>query len=225
MWSASSSVDVSLSDEESEDELSLSARYSGRKSSAAMSSQSTPSSHRRRAPARTRKREASAERGADRKKRVAGSRPSTPPNPLQESFSAEVKKRWNTLQHSGVMFPPEYEPHGVKLHYDGRPIDLTPEQEEAATFFAVMLDTDYASKPVFVKNFWEDFRALLGGDHAIQEFDRIDFGPIHEWHQAEKLKNKALSKEEKKEIRLRKQEAEERYKTALVDGQPEQVGI
>ena len=216
---------MSLSDDESEDELSLSARYSGRKSSTAMSSQSTPSSQRRRAPARTRKREASEERGADRKKRVAGSPLDTLPTPFQEFPSAEVKKRWHTLQHNGVMFPPEYEPHGVKPLYDGRPVDLTPEQEEAATFFAVMLDTDYAGKPVFVKNFWEDFRALLGGDHAIQEFDRIDFGPIHEWHQAEKQKSKALSKEEKKEIRLRKQEAEEKYKTALVDGQPEQVGI
>lgn len=40
--------------------------------------------------------------------------------------------KWKTLVHSGVLFPPEYEPHGVQMLYDGRPIDLTPEQEEVA---------------------------------------------------------------------------------------------
>ena len=42
--------------------------------------------------------------------------------------AADVK--WDTLVHSGVLFPPEYTPHGVKLLYAGQPVDLTPEQEE-----------------------------------------------------------------------------------------------
>ena len=45
------------------------------------------------------------------------------------------------LEHAGVLFPPEYEPHGVKMLYHGVPVDLTPEEEEVATFFAVMKDT------------------------------------------------------------------------------------
>ena len=48
---------------------------------------------------------------------------------------------WKTLEHAGVLFPPEYEPHGVRMLYDGVPVDLTPEQEEVATFFAVMKET------------------------------------------------------------------------------------
>ncbi len=36
---------------------------------------------------------------------------------------------WKKLSHNGVLFPPEYEPHGVKMLYDGKPVDLTPEQE------------------------------------------------------------------------------------------------
>lgn len=36
--------------------------------------------------------------------------------------------KWTTLVHNGVLFPPEYQPHGVKLLYDGRPIDLSPAQ-------------------------------------------------------------------------------------------------
>lgn len=34
-----------------------------------------------------------------------------------------------------------YQPHGVKMLYDGVPVDLTPEQEEVATMFAVMKET------------------------------------------------------------------------------------
>ena len=41
--------------------------------------------------------------------------------------------KWDTLEHSGVLFPPEYTPHGVKMLYDGKPVDLTPQQEEVCT--------------------------------------------------------------------------------------------
>ena len=41
--------------------------------------------------------------------------------------------KWDTLEHSGVLFPPEYTPHGVKMLYDGKSIDLTREQEEVCT--------------------------------------------------------------------------------------------
>ena len=34
-----------------------------------------------------------------------------------------------------------YQPHGIKMLYDGVPVDLTPEQEEVATMFAVMKET------------------------------------------------------------------------------------
>jgi DNA topoisomerase I len=38
--------------------------------------------------------------------------------------------KWATLEHNGVIFPPPYKPHGVKMLYNGKPVDLTPEQEE-----------------------------------------------------------------------------------------------
>ena len=38
--------------------------------------------------------------------------------------------KWNTLRHSGVLFPPEYVAHCVKMTYDSKPVNLTPEQEE-----------------------------------------------------------------------------------------------
>ena len=66
---------------------------------------------------------------------------------------------WQTLQHEGVLFPPPYEPHGVKLVYDGVPMDLSPAEEEVATFFAAMKETDYAVKEKFIANFWTGFQA------------------------------------------------------------------
>jgi DNA topoisomerase-1 len=39
--------------------------------------------------------------------------------------------QWRTMEHAGVSFPPPYQPHGIKMKYDGKQVDLTPEQEEA----------------------------------------------------------------------------------------------
>lgn len=41
-------------------------------------------------------------------------------------------QKWSTLVHNGVIFPPPYKPHGVKMLYKGKPVDLTPEQEEVS---------------------------------------------------------------------------------------------
>ena len=38
---------------------------------------------------------------------------------------------------------------GSQLLYDGKPVELTPEQEEVATMFAAMRETDYAKNPIF----------------------------------------------------------------------------
>ncbi|KAG6499093.1 hypothetical protein ZIOFF_038849 [Zingiber officinale] len=39
-------------------------------------------------------------------------------------------QKWTTLVHNGVIFPPSYKPHGIKMLYKGQPVNLTPEQEE-----------------------------------------------------------------------------------------------
>jgi len=40
----------------------------------------------------------------------------------------EAGKKWRFLEHNGVIFPPKYEPHGVKMLYEDEEVDLTPEQ-------------------------------------------------------------------------------------------------
>lgn len=39
--------------------------------------------------------------------------------------------QWLTMEHAGVSFPETYVPHGIKMKYNGQPVDLTPGQEEA----------------------------------------------------------------------------------------------
>ncbi|CAO2833632.1 unnamed protein product, partial [Amaranthus hypochondriacus] len=104
-------------------------------------------------------------------------------------------QKWTTLVHNGVIFPPQYQPHGVKMLYNGKPVELTPEQEEVATMYAVMLETDYVKKEKFNENFFGDWRKILGKNHVIQDFSKCDFKPIYEWHLREKEKKKQMSAE------------------------------
>ncbi|XP_002529020.2 DNA topoisomerase 1 alpha [Ricinus communis] len=138
--------------------------------------------------------------------------------------STDGQKKWTTLIHNGVIFPPPYKPHGIKILYKGRPVDLAPEQEEVATMFAVMKDTDYMQKPKFLENFWNDWRKLLGRNHVIQKLEDCDFTPIYEWHEREKEKKKQMSTEEKKAQKEEKLRQEEKYMWAIVDGVKEKVG-
>lgn len=64
--------------------------------------------------------------------------------------------------------------------------------------YAVMLDTEYMNKETFKKNFWADWKAVLGPKHRIQSLSKCDFKPIYEWHMAEREKKKTQSKDEKK---------------------------
>ncbi|GLC44374.1 DNA topoisomerase 1 [Pleodorina starrii] len=187
-------------DEDSESDLPLAKRRKSKSPGAA----STGAKRKRATPQRE-------SEGAKRSKREPGS-----------SKSGQVM--WKTLRHCGVLFPPEYEPHGVKMLYDGKPVTLTPEQEEVATMFAVMKDTDYMKKPVFLKNFWEGFKEVLGKNHVIKTLDKCDFTSIYDWHMAQREAKKNVSKEEKDRIKKDKDEKEAKYKVAYVDGRPEPVG-
>ncbi|XP_037489657.1 DNA topoisomerase 1 beta-like [Triticum dicoccoides] len=133
-------------------------------------------------------------------------------------------KKWSTLVHNGVIFPPPYKPHGVKMLYNGKPVDLTPEQEEVATMFAVMKDTEYASKETFINNFFTDWSKILGKTHTIKKFELCDFIPIYEWHLQEKEKKTQMTSEEKKALREEREKQEKKFMWASVDGVEEKVG-
>lgn len=54
--------------------------------------------------------------------------------------------------------------HGWLTHLSmyilGKPMKLSPEAEEVATFFAKMLDHEYTTKDIFRKNFFKDWRKV-----------------------------------------------------------------
>eukprot|EP00879_Flechtneria_rotunda_P005977 GHRR01006285.1.p1 GENE.GHRR01006285.1~~GHRR01006285.1.p1 ORF type:complete len:642 (+),score=176.76 GHRR01006285.1:498-2423(+) len=202
------STSSSEDDSDSEDDVPLSQRTPKRK-------QRPP---KQQAGAKRKQDGAGNKQPAKRQKAANGS--STRPGKAAEK--AEVK--WQTLEHNGVLFPPEYEPHGVKMLYDGRPVDLTPEQEEVASMFAIMKETDYMKKPTFLQNFWDGFKEVLGNKHLIKSLEKCDFTPIYDHLMAEREKKKAMSKEEKVALKAAKDEAEAKYKWAVIDGRKEQVG-
>ncbi|GAA6049722.1 hypothetical protein JCM3770_004427 [Rhodotorula araucariae] len=139
------------------------------------------------------------------------------------------EQKWRTLEHSGVLFPPEYEAHGVRMKYDGKEIELAPEAEEVASFFAAILETDYVKNPTFVKNFFADWLKVLKAHPCpdgtkIRDYDKCDFTPIFAYLEAEKAKKKSMTAAEKKAAKAERDAAEAKYKTCLLDGRKEKVG-
>eukprot|EP01116_Phalansterium_solitarium_P017919 TRINITY_DN4560_c0_g2_i1.p1 TRINITY_DN4560_c0_g2~~TRINITY_DN4560_c0_g2_i1.p1 ORF type:complete len:884 (-),score=373.03 TRINITY_DN4560_c0_g2_i1:328-2979(-) len=141
-------------------------------------------------------------------------------------------KKWLTLEHNGILFPPEYKAHGVKMLYDGKPVDLTPEQEERATFFAMYLESDHYKKEVFKKNFFKQFLELLNkpaknGEkkkkHIIEQFSKCDFTPIYRHIIAQREVRKAMTKEEKQPEKDQKAKETEEYGWAVVDGYKQKI--
>jgi len=137
--------------------------------------------------------------------------------------------QWSTMEHAGVSFTSPYVPHGVKMLYEGIPVSLSPTEEEAATFFAAM-DPDGMhlgnpkTAPIFIKNFFKDFKAVLGKKHVIKDFKKCDFTPIRKHLEEQKIIRKAITDEEKAIKKDEKNEALYNFGYALVDGHLEKVG-
>ncbi|KAL1639952.1 DNA topoisomerase 1 [Diplodia intermedia] len=145
--------------------------------------------------------------------------------------------KWQTLEHNGVVFPPEYEPlpENVKLKYNGMPVSLHKDAEEVATFFGSMLNSTHnVENPTFQKNFFHDFKEVLdktghakapdGKKVKIEKFDKCDFKDIYEYYAAQREAKKALPAAEKKALKAAKDEAEAAYMHCLWDGRKQKVG-
>lgn len=85
----------------------------------------------------------------------------------QKGMAEDDTIKWTKLEHNGVLFPPDYVPHGVKMKYDGKPITLSPEAEEVASFYAALLETDHGKNPTFQKNFFNDWLKILKKDPQV----------------------------------------------------------
>ena len=155
----------------------------------------------------------------------------------EDPTKGDGTKKWTTLEHAGVIFPPPYQslPKNIKMRYDGTPVSMAPEAEEIAGFFGSMLNSTHnVENPTFQKNFFHDFQDMLkktggatdknGNKVAIKDFKKCDFQPIFDHYDAQRAEKKALSKEEKKRLKTEKDEAEAPYLYCSWDGRKQKVG-
>ena len=136
--------------------------------------------------------------------------------------------KWRTLEHNGVIFAPPYEPHGVKMLYNGKPIELSPVAEERATHYARYLESEHVRKEQFNANFFHEFKVEANKGRAkadhITKFELCDFRPLKAFQDAEKERKKNRTKEEKDKEKAEKKELQDKYGYAVLDGHKQKVG-
>ena len=146
------------------------------------------------------------------------------------------KEQWRTLQHNGIIFPPEYESRGFTIKVRGKTIQPTILQEEMTYQWAKKKDTQYFTDeklkkewlPEFKTNFTEDFAKALGPEYEGLSYDEIDFADAYRIVDMEKDRRDAMTKEERKELAAKRKELREQLKSkygkAILDGKEVEVG-
>ena len=137
---------------------------------------------------------------------------------LSRQFDKGTKK-WDTLRHNGVVFPPNYVPHQTPLIYNNEKITLNPLAEEYATMYVKYLDSDYAKNRTFRHNFWIDWIDIVSDDR-INNYDDCDFSLIKDYSIRQKEEKKLVDPA----LKLIEKQKEEKYKIAFVDDNPQPVG-
>jgi DNA topoisomerase I len=147
-----------------------------------------------------------------------------------EFTTAVLRTKWNTLEHNGIAFPPEYQPRGIAINIYGERLILNRDQEELVYAWAKKKDTHYIQDVVFQSNFLTDFKKLLPERFRnIFSIKDIDFSEAFTLlDQEKKVKEKEierirnLPREEKKKLLSEKKEEREKLKAvygkAIVDG-------
>ena len=127
--------------------------------------------------------------------------------------------KWNSLQHNGPVFPPEYEYVGFKIKVANKPIILNPDAEEVAYFWAQKHNTDYITDPVAIKNFWKDFKRYLPIELKETIFPTDwNFTSMINHVENKKLETKSRTKEERNELKEQKNIIKSEYGTAILNG-------
>jgi DNA topoisomerase I len=140
-------------------------------------------------------------------------------------------RKWSTLYHNGVCFPPDYEFKGLAFKIKGENYLLNRDQEELVYAWAKKKDTHYIKDFIFQQNFLSDFKKLLPKNvqQNITDIEDLDFKEFYRTVDEEKLKKerekeawRELPKEEKKKIAIEKKIEKEKLKNfygkAIVDG-------
>ena len=130
--------------------------------------------------------------------------------------------KWKTLQHNGILFPPAYEAHGIKIKIKGENVDLDLNQEEMIYQWAKKKDTPYTQDKIFQKNFTGDFAKTLPSKFKSISYQDIDFSHAYKIVDKEKDLREMMTKEEKKALAIKRKELREKlvqkYGKATMDG-------
>jgi DNA topoisomerase I len=149
---------------------------------------------------------------------------------LEEAVTAtSARAKWQTLEHKGVAFPPEYQPRGITITIRGEKLALNRDQEELVYAWAKKKDTHYVKDPVFQENFLSDLKKLLPENYKSIAIKDIDFSKAYmladeekKMKEQEKERYQVLPKEQKKKIYQARKAERERlkaiYSKAVVDG-------
>jgi DNA topoisomerase I len=138
--------------------------------------------------------------------------------------------KWQTLQHNGIAFPPEYKPRNISISIVGEEYSLNTNQEELIYAWAKKKDTHYVRDNVFESNFLIDLRSVLpprfGSVKKISELDLANAYRLvdeeNRLKEVEKERIRNLPRDEKRLISQSKKNERERlrsiYGMATVDG-------
>ena len=137
--------------------------------------------------------------------------------------------KWKTLQHNGILFPPEYESIGIRIKINGQNIDLALDQEEMIYQWSKKKDAPkpgttekYIEDPIFQKNFVLDFARTFNGKLKGLKYTDIDFTQPYKLVDKEKEVKELMTKEEKKALATERKKIREEMKVsygkAIIDG-------
>jgi len=135
--------------------------------------------------------------------------------------------KWKTLEHNGIIFPPDYESKGITVKINGQPQKLDLLQEEMVYQWAKKKDTPYVQDAVFQKNFVAGFAATFNGKFKGLGISDIDFSDANKFVDREKDSKLIMTKEEKKSLAQKRKELREKmkgiYGKAILDGNEVEV--
>jgi len=143
--------------------------------------------------------------------------------------------KWKTLQHNGILFPPDFKSQEIKIKINGEWIEPNLIQEEMVYQWAKKKDAPkpgttekYVEDPVFQKNFISDFAKTFNGKFKNIKYTDVDFAQAYKLVDKEKEAKELMTKEEKKALALKRKEIREemkiKYGKAVMDGQEVEVG-
>lgn len=140
--------------------------------------------------------------------------------------SKNSKNKWTTLSHNGVKFPPEYEKRDIPIIYNGKEILLNKNSEECAFLYAKYLGSEYVENNTFNKNFFNDWKKILGPNTEIKSLELCDFSLMKEYldEMKEKKKEERKIKKETSDSEMEQEDFEDaKYKIAKIDDKVQEV--